>query len=49
LGGGNHGHAGLIVDAAKYLVMTQVEFTIPPNPGIFPAGLAANAAAGTRA
>jgi hypothetical protein len=49
LGGGNHGHAGLIVEAAKYLAMTQVEFTIPPNPGIYPAGLAANAAAGTRA
>ena len=49
LGGGNHGHAGLVVDAAKYLAMTQVEFTIPPNPGIYPAGLAANAAAGTRA
>ena len=29
--------------------MTQVEFTIPPNPGIYPAGLAANATAGTRA
>jgi hypothetical protein len=49
LGGGNHGHAGLIVEAAKYLAMTQVEFTIPPNPGIYPAGLAANATAGTRA
>ena len=49
LGGGNHGHAGLIVEAAKYLAMTQVEFTIPPNPGIYPAGLAANAAAGKRA
>jgi hypothetical protein len=49
LGGGNHGHAGLIVEAAKYLAMTQVEFTIPPNPGIYPAGLAANAAAGARA
>ena len=49
LGGGNHGHAGLIVEATKYLAMTQVEFTIPPNPGIYPAGLAANAAAGTRA
>ena len=47
LGGGNHGHAGLIIDAAKYLAMTQVEFTIPPNPGIYPAGLATNAAAGT--
>jgi hypothetical protein len=49
LGGGNHGHAGLIVDATKYLTMTGVAFAIPPNPGIYPAGLAANAAAGTRA
>ena len=49
LGGGNHGHAGLIVDAAKYLTMAGQAFTAPPNPGIYPAGLAANAAAGTRA
>ena len=49
LGGGNHGHAGLIVDATKYLTMTGVAFEIPPNPGIYPAGLAANAAAGIRA
>ena len=49
LGGGNHGHAGLIVDAAKYLTMAGHAFTAPPNPGIYPAGLAANAAAGTRA
>ena len=49
LGGGNHGHAGLIVDATKYLTMTGVAFAIPPNPGIYPAGLAANAAAGIRA
>ena len=49
LGGGNHGHAGLIVDAAKYLTMAGQAFNAPPNPGIYPAGLAANAAAGTRA
>ena len=49
LGGGNHGHAGLIVDAAKYLAMAGQAFITPPNPGIYPAGLAANAAAGTRA
>ena len=34
LGGGNHGHAGLIVEAAKYLAMAGVAFIIPPNPGI---------------
>ncbi len=49
LGGGNHGHAGLIVEAVKYLAMAGEAFIIPPNPGIYPAGLAANAAAGTRA
>jgi hypothetical protein len=50
LGGGNHGHAGLIVEPAKYLTMTGgIAFTQPGNPGIYPAGLAPNAAAGTRA
>ena len=50
LGGGNHGHAGIIVEPAKYLVMTAgTAFTPPANPGVYPAGLAANAAAGTRA
>ena len=49
LGGGNHGHVGLIVDATKYLMMAESAFVIPPNPGIYPAGLAANAVAGTRA
>jgi hypothetical protein len=50
LGGGNHGHAGLIVEPAKYLTMTGgIAFVQPGNPGIYPAGLALNAAAGTRA
>jgi hypothetical protein len=49
LGGGNHGHAGLIVDATKYLTMAGVAFITPPNPGNYRAGLAANAAAGTQA
>jgi hypothetical protein len=49
LGEGNHGHAGLIVDATKYLTMAGVAFIIPPNPSIYPARLVANAAAGTRA
>ena len=48
LGGGNHGHAGLIVDATKYLTMAGVAFITPPNPGNYPAGLAANALAGTQ-
>jgi hypothetical protein len=49
LGGGNHGHAGIIVKAAKYLDMARVAFTDPTHPRIYPAGLAVNAAAGTRA
>ncbi len=50
LGGGNHGHAGIIVEPTKYLVMTGgTAFVNPFHPGINPAGLAANAAAETRA
>ena len=50
LGGGNHGHAGLILDPTKYLTMTgRIAFTPPANPGIYPTGLALNAAVGTRA
>ena len=49
LEGGNHGHAGIIVEPTKYLVMTGGTFFVNPvHPGIYPAGLAANAAAGTR-
>ncbi len=47
LGGGNYGHAGIIVKAAKYLTMAGVALTNPIHPGIYPADLAANAAAGT--
>jgi hypothetical protein len=50
LGGGNHGHAGIIVELTKYLVMTGgTVFIKPVHPGIYPAGLAANAAVGTHA
>jgi hypothetical protein len=50
LGGGNHGHAGVIAEPAKYLLMTSgTAFMNPANPGIYPAGLQANAAAGTQA
>jgi hypothetical protein len=49
-GDSNHGHAGLIVEPAKYLTMTRgTTFTLPANPGIYPAGLALNGAVGTRA
>jgi hypothetical protein len=49
LGGGNHGHAGIVVEATKYLTMAGVAFNNPIHPGIYPAGLATNAAARTQA
>jgi hypothetical protein len=49
LGGGNHGHAGIIVEATKYLAIARVAFTDPIHPGIYPTGLPTTAAAGTRA
>jgi hypothetical protein len=49
LGGGNHGHAGIIVKTRKYLAMAGVAFTDPIHPGIYPTGLATTAAARTRA
>jgi hypothetical protein len=48
LRGGNHGHAGIIVEPTKYpIMMGGTAFFNPVHPGINPAGLAANAAAGT--
>ena len=45
LGGGNLGHAGIIVEPDKYLIMTGgISFEPPGNPGVYPAGLAINAA-----
>ena len=50
LGGGNHGHVGVIMDQLDYNTMTTgIDFVNSVNPGIYPAGLALNAAAGTRA
>ena len=50
LGGGNHGHVGVIMDQVDYNTMTTgIDFVNPVIPGIYPAGLALNAAAGTRA
>ena len=49
LGGGNHGHTGIIVEVAKYMAMTGGNaFLNPSNPGLYP-NTAANATAGTRA
>eukprot|EP00957_Ditylum_brightwellii_P200843 15309380-Ditylum_brightwellii.AAC.1 len=36
IGGGNHGHLGLIIEAPKYLQLTGVAFAAPPNPGPVP-------------
>ena len=48
LGGGNHGHAGVIAEPAKYILMTRgTMFVNQANPGIYPAGLQVNATAGT--
>jgi len=50
LGGGNHGHVGVIMDPIEYSNMTGGTFFVNPvNPGFYPADLALNAAAGTRA
>jgi hypothetical protein len=50
LGGRNHGHAGVIAEPAKYLLMTGGNaFMNPANPGVYPAGPQANAMAGTQA
>jgi hypothetical protein len=49
LRGGNHGHAGIIIEATKYLAIAGVAFTDPIHPGIYPTGLPTTAAAGTKA
>jgi hypothetical protein len=50
LGDGNHGHAGVIAEPAKYSLMTGgIAFVNPANPSIYPAGLQVNATAGTLA
>ena len=50
LGGGSFGHVGVIMDGTAYLTMTNgIAFENPANPGVYPAGLAANAAATVRA
>jgi hypothetical protein len=50
LGGGNFGHVGVITEATAYSTMTAgIAFENPANPGVYPAGLAANAAAAVRA
>jgi hypothetical protein len=39
LGGGNNGHAGIIMDPAAYSLLSDgVDFINPINPGVYPAG-----------
>ncbi len=49
LGGGNHGHVGIIIEDAKYQLMTNgTAFIAPQNPGIYSANIAGNATNGVR-
>ena len=48
LGGGNHGHAGIVMDPARYLLTAGVAFANPANPGNYPA-VPNNATQGARA
>jgi len=49
LEGGNHGHAGILMEPARYLLTAGVPFNNPANPGNYPLTVAGNAAAGVRA
>jgi hypothetical protein len=50
LGGGNHGHMGIIIESARYLLMTGgVAFMNPANPGTYPLNVLGNATVGVRA
>ncbi len=49
LKGGNHGHAGILMDPAKYLLTAGVPFVNPANLGNYPANVPGNVAQGVRA
>jgi hypothetical protein len=49
LGGGNHVHAGILMEPTRYLLTAGVPFNNPANPGNYPLNIAGNAAAGVRA
>ena len=49
LGGGNHGHAGIIMDPARYLAIAEVPFNNPANPGNYTTNVPGNVAAGIQA
>ncbi len=46
LGGGNHGHAGILMEPARYLLIAGVPFNNPANQGNYSLTVAGNAAAG---
>ncbi len=48
LGGGGHGHAGIVMDPARYLLMTGEPFVNPTNPGMYPANVPNNVTQGFR-
>ena len=45
LGGGKHGHAGLIIEEAKYIAVSNggVTFNIPAHPGMYPTAVSDDA------
>ncbi len=50
LGGGNHGHVGVVMNPMEYNTMNRrMDFVNSVNTGIYPTGLAINVEAGTRA
>jgi hypothetical protein len=49
LRGGDHGHAGIVMDQARYLLTMGVAFVNPANPGTYPANIANNGAQGFQA
>jgi hypothetical protein len=46
LGGGNHGHVGIIIETARYQLMTGTVFVNPRNPGTYPTNIAGNVVTG---
>ena len=49
LGGGNHGHLGLVLKDARYLAIAGVVFNRPNYPGVYDVNIAGNAANAVRA
>ena len=49
LGGGNHGHAGVLMDPARNLLTARVPFANPVNPRNYPVNVPENAAEGVQA